>query len=77
MDQSLVDVTALRGRVSVGDEVVIIGQQGPEAVTVNELADMLGTINYEIVAHLSARVPRIAVGARTPVDIKGDSHDAC
>jgi alanine racemase len=62
MDQSLVDVTALRGRVTVGDEVVMIGQQGPEKVTVNELADMLGTINYEIVAHLAARVPRIAVG---------------
>jgi alanine racemase len=77
MDQSLVDVTALRGCVTVGDEVVIIGQQGPEAVTVNELADTLGTINYEIVAHLAARVPRIAVGPRTPVDIEGDSHDAC
>jgi alanine racemase len=55
----------------------MIGQQGPEEVTVNELADTLGTINYEIVAHLAARVPRIAVGARTPVDIQGVSHDAC
>jgi len=62
MDQSLVDVTAWRGRVTVGDEVVIIGQQGPEEVTVDELADRLGTINYEIVAHLATRVPRIAVG---------------
>jgi len=62
MDQSLVDVTAWRGRVAVGDEVVIIGQQGPEEVTVDELADRLGTINYEIVAHLAPRVPRIAVG---------------
>lgn len=62
MDQSLVDVTAWRGRVTVGDEVVIIGQQGPEEVTVDELANTLGTINYEIVTHLARRVPRIAVG---------------
>lgn len=62
MDQSLVDVTALRGRVTVGDEVVIIGKQGAEEVTVDELAETLGTINYEIVAHLATRVPRIAVG---------------
>src|SRR5207302_3515388 len=46
MDQSLVDVTALRGQVKVGDEVVIIGQQGQAAVTVDELADKLGAINY-------------------------------
>ena len=42
MDQSLVDVTALRGRVKVGDEVVIVGQQGQATVTVDELADKLG-----------------------------------
>jgi alanine racemase len=61
MDQSLVDVTALRGRVAVGDEVVIVGQQGREDVRADELADKLGTINYEIVTHIAARVPRIAV----------------
>ena len=49
MDQSLVDVTALRGRVKVGDEVVIVGQQGQATVTVDELADKLGAINYEVV----------------------------
>jgi alanine racemase len=62
MDQSLVDVTALRGRVNVGDEVVIVGQQGQETVTVDELADMLGTINYEVVTAIAKRVPRIAIG---------------
>jgi alanine racemase len=61
MDQSLVDVTALRGRVQVGDEVVIIGQQGQAVVTVDELANKLGAINYEIVTGIAKRVPRIAI----------------
>jgi alanine racemase len=61
MDQSLVDVTALRGRVQVGDEVVIIGQQGQAVVTVEELANKLGAINYEIVTSIAKRVPRIAI----------------
>jgi alanine racemase len=61
MDQCLVDVTALRGQVKLGDEVVIIGKQGDDAVTADELADKLGTINYEIVTSISRRVPRIVV----------------
>src|SRR6266446_2915698 len=61
MDQSLVDVTSLRGRVNVGDEVVIVGSQGQATVTVDELAEKLDTIHYEIVAMLAKRVPRIAV----------------
>jgi alanine racemase len=66
MDQSLVDVTALRSQVKVGDEVVIIGRQGHEEVTVDELAARLGTINYEIVTAIAKRVPRIAVGPSVP-----------
>ncbi|MGB5405321.1 MAG: alanine racemase [Thiogranum sp.] len=61
MDQSLIDVTVLRGQVALGDEVVIIGRQGEEAVTADELADLLVTINYEVVTAISQRVPRIVV----------------
>jgi len=61
MDQCLVDVTGLRGTVSLGDEVVIIGRQGNEEVTADELALKVGSINYEIVTNISGRVPRIAV----------------
>ncbi len=61
MDMSLVDVTALRGQVALGDEAVIIGRQGREAVTADELAEKLGTINYEVVTRISHRVPRVAV----------------
>ncbi len=58
MDQSLIDVTSLRDRIAIGDEVVIIGRQGQETVTADELAETLGTINYEIVTAISRRVPR-------------------
>ena len=61
MDMSLVDVTALGGRVALGDEAVIIGRQGEEEVTADELARKLGTINYEVVTCLGHRVPREAV----------------
>lgn len=63
MDQSLIDVTALGGQVEPGDEVVIIGRQGKEEVTADELAEKLGTINYEVVTGIAQRVPRVAVGA--------------
>ncbi len=59
MDQSLIDVTALRGKVELGDEAVLIGSQGDEEITADEMASTLGTINYEIVTQISARVPRI------------------
>ena len=62
MDQSLVDVTSLRGRVALGDEVVIIGRQGSAGITADELALKLDTINYEIVTAIADRVPRVAVG---------------
>ena len=63
MDQSLVDVTPLKGGVELGDEVTIIGRQGDEEVTADELAAEMGTINYEIVTSIASRVPRIAVEA--------------
>jgi alanine racemase len=61
MDLTLLDVTALRGKVQLGDEVVIIGRQGVEEVRADELAQKLGTINYEIVTGISHRVPRIPI----------------
>jgi alanine racemase len=63
MDQTLIDVTALRGRIELGEAVVIIGRQGDAQVTADELADKLGTINYEIVTAISQRVPRIVAEA--------------
>ena len=62
MDQSLVDVTPLHGQVGLDDEVVIIGRQGKEEVTADELAEKLATINYEVVTCVAGRVPRLVIG---------------
>lgn len=42
-----------------GDEVVIIGSQGDNEITAEQVADCWGTINYEVVCGISARVPRV------------------
>jgi alanine racemase len=68
MDQILVDVTALRGRARVGDEVVLIGRQADAELTADTLAATLGTINYEIVTSLAPRVPRIPTNVNGPAD---------
>ena len=57
MDQILVDCGP-DGDVEVDDEVVLLGAQGDEHVTAQEWATKLGTIAYEIVCGISARVPR-------------------
>jgi len=62
MDQCMLDVSALRGRVAVGDEVVLIGSQADAAITADEIAGRLGTINYEVVTAIAARVPRVVQG---------------
>lgn len=58
MDQIVVDVTALRG-VDVGQEVVLLGAQGRERITADEMAGWAETISYEILCGISGRVPRI------------------
>jgi alanine racemase len=56
MDQLMVDCGD--DDVVVGDEVVLIGRQGDETITASEWAERLGTIGYEVVCAISARVPR-------------------
>ncbi len=62
MDQLLVDVGD--APVAVGDEVVLLGAQGDQRITAEHWADRLGTIGYEIVCGISARVPRVHRGGR-------------
>ncbi|HEX9414904.1 MAG TPA: alanine racemase, partial [Ktedonobacterales bacterium] len=59
MDQCMVDVTHIP-QVRIGDEVVLIGRQGSDELTAEAVAERLGTIHYEVVAELLARVPRIS-----------------
>lgn len=64
MDQLMVDCGDTP--VSVGDEVVLLGRQGDEEVTANEWGERLGTIGYEVVCGIGARVPRVYTGAPEP-----------
>ena len=60
MDQLMADVTDIPA-VSVGDEVVLLGRQGEEAISAQEMAAWADTIDYEILCSPSARVPRVWV----------------
>ena len=57
MDQFMVDVTDIEG-AKRGDEVVLLGKQGDERITAEELGDISGRFNYELVCDISKRVPR-------------------
>jgi alanine racemase len=63
MDQMMVDVGNLA--VKIGDEVVLIGSQGKNKITAEELAELAGTIPYEIVCGLGSRIPRVYLGQGT------------
>jgi alanine racemase len=65
MDLSMLDVGAVPG-VQVEDEVVIFGKQGGGFIAADEIAQILGTINYEIVCDVAARVPRVYRSDRSP-----------
>ncbi len=58
MGQTIVSVEQIEN-VEVGDEVVLIGKQGKEEISATEIADLVGTINYEIVCNLSERLEKI------------------
>ncbi|HMD18676.1 MAG TPA: alanine racemase [Alloacidobacterium sp.] len=60
MDQTILDVTDIP-EVEIGDEVVLIGEQGGERISAYDLADSTGTIPYEVTCAISARVPRLLV----------------
>ncbi|MBE7038110.1 MAG: alanine racemase [Ruminococcaceae bacterium] len=60
MDQTMVDVSKLKN-INLGDEVILFGKSGNNIVTVEEVAKIIGTINYEILCAVSKRVPRIYI----------------
>lgn len=60
MDQMMVDVTNIPD-VKDGDSVIIMGSDGKNTVSAEELANIAGTINYEIVCDVGKRVPRVYV----------------
>ena len=60
MDQFMVDVTDIEG-VSFGDNVTLIGKDGNETITVEDLSELSGRFNYEFICDLGKRIPRVFV----------------
>ena len=60
MDQFMVDLGS--GDMEPGATVTLLGRDGDEVVTAEELADLVGTINYEITTRVPSRVPRLYLG---------------
>lgn len=58
MDQFMVDVTCIEG-VKPGDTVTLMGKDGEEFISCEELSDLAGSFNYEFVCDISKRVPRV------------------
>ncbi|MFZ5980628.1 MAG: alanine racemase [Candidatus Zixiibacteriota bacterium] len=57
MNLMMVDVTDIKG-VKLEDEVTLIGRDGSENISAEQLADWTGTINYEVLSHISQAIPR-------------------
>ena len=60
MDLMVIDVSDLPD-AAVGDEVVLMGRQGDEEISASELAELAGTIHWEIVTRVGSRVQRVFV----------------
>jgi alanine racemase len=60
MDFILADVTDIPG-VEVEEEVVLLGKDGEESITANDLASLVGSINYEIVTRINPLISRILI----------------
>jgi alanine racemase len=60
MDQCMIDVTEVKD-VKIGDEVILMGEQDSLKFTADDIADLLGTINYEVTCMISKRVPRVYI----------------
>jgi alanine racemase len=71
MDQIMVDVGHIQG-ASVGDEAVLLGRQGPNQISAEELAELSGTIPYEIVCSIAPRVPRIYLDSSEGSVVRGE-----
>ena len=58
MDQMMFDVTDVEN-IKTGDIITLLGQDNGEFISINDWANKLNTINYEITCHLKVRLPRV------------------
>ncbi len=68
MDQFMVDVTHIKD-INIDDDVTLVGRDGENIITVEELADPSASFNYEFVCNVSRRVPRVYISNEEVVDI--------
>ena len=74
MDQFMVDVTKIPD-AKEGDEVILIGRDGEDAITMEELGDLSGRFNYELACDLGKRIPRVFYRHGKVVDTKDYYED--
>lgn len=67
MDQTMIDVTDID--VNVGDVATLFGYDGEDKITADELADIYGTIGYEIICGISKRVPRVFIKNKEIIEV--------
>ena len=67
MDQFMIDITHVPARV--GDTVTIFGRDGDEQITADDVADLIGTIGYEVTCLVTPRVPRVYLSQGQMVSI--------
>ena len=66
MDMVMVNVSEIPG-VSLGDDVILMGSQGSENITAEEIAEKIGTISYEVLCGIGSRVPRVYIKKGKPL----------
>ncbi len=69
MDQCMVDITDIDG-AKVGDEVILMGEENNLKFNADDIADLIGTINYEVVCMIGKRVPRIYISNGNVIKIR-------
>jgi len=69
MDQCMVDVTDIEN-VKVGDEVILLGEEGNLRFNADDIAEILGTINYEVICMLRQRIPRVYIRDNKIVNVR-------
>jgi alanine racemase len=66
MDMAMADVSHLPD-VDVGDEVVVLGRQGQDEITLDEFAESAGIVPHELLVRLGSRAPRVYLRGGHPV----------
>ena len=69
MDQFMIDVTTIPD-VKIGDEVILLGEKNNLKYNADDIAEKLGTINYEVTCMLKSRLPRVYIKNKHIINVK-------